>query len=43
MHDVLQDFAAGRPSHPTFEEGLEVQKVLDAVDRSSKTRTWQKV
>jgi predicted dehydrogenase len=43
MRDVLPDFAAGHPSHPSFEEGLMVQKVLDAVDRSSRTRTWQKI
>jgi predicted dehydrogenase len=43
MHDVLGDFAAGRPTHPSFEEGLAVQKVLDAVDRSSRTRSWQTV
>ena len=43
MHDVLQDFAAGRPSHPSFAEGLAAQRVLDAVDRSSTTRAWQTV
>ena len=43
MRDVLSDFAAGRPSHPSFLEGLAVQRVLDAVDRSSKTRSWQTV
>jgi predicted dehydrogenase len=43
MKDVLSDFAAGRPAHPSFEEALQVQKVLDAVDRSSKTRSWVKV
>lgn len=40
MRDVLSDFAAGRPTHPSFEEGLMVQRVLDAVDKSSKTRSW---
>lgn len=40
MRDVLSDFAEGRPTHPSFEEGLQVQRVLDAVDRSSKTRSW---
>ena len=43
MHDVLGDFANGRPTHPDFHEGLQVQKVLDAVDRSSRTRSWQTV
>lgn len=40
MKDVLDDFVNGRPAHPSFEEGLAVQKVLDAVDRSSTTRSW---
>ena len=43
MRDVLSDFAEGKPAHPSFAEGLQVQKVLDAVDRSSKTRSWQTV
>jgi predicted dehydrogenase len=43
MRDVLSDFAAGCPAHPSFAEGLAVQKVLDAVDRSSRTRSWQTV
>lgn len=42
MHDVLNDFAAGRPTHPSFEDGLACQKVLDAVDRSSKSGAWEK-
>jgi predicted dehydrogenase len=40
MKDVLSDFVNGRPTHPSFEEGLAVQKVLDAVDKSSTTRQW---
>ena len=43
FRDVLDDFAAGRPTHPDFYEGLQVNKVLDAVTRSSETRTWQSV
>jgi predicted dehydrogenase len=43
FHDVLNDFAAGRPTHPNFEDGLECQKVLDAVDRSSRNRAWETV
>ena len=30
MKDVIEDFVMGRPAHPSFEEGLMVQKVLDA-------------
>ena len=43
IHDVLNDFAAGRPSHPSFEDGLQCQRVLDAVDRSSRNRCWETV
>ena len=43
MHDVLNDFAQGRPSHPSFEDGLQCQRVLDAVDRSSRNRRWETV
>ncbi len=43
MHDVLTDFAHGRPTHPDFNDGLQCQKVLDAVDRSSKNRSWENI
>jgi predicted dehydrogenase len=43
IHDILRDFAAGRTAHPDFVDGLAVQRVLEAVDKSSKTRAWQTV
>lgn len=43
IHDILRDFAAGRPTHPDFVDGLAVQRVLEAVDKSSKARAWQSV
>jgi predicted dehydrogenase len=43
IHDILRDFAAGRPTHPDFVDGLAVQRVLEAVDKSSKTRAWQSI
>ena len=43
MRDVLADFAAGRPTHPDFVDGLNCQKVLDAVSASSQNRSWQTV
>ncbi|KAB1662628.1 Gfo/Idh/MocA family oxidoreductase [Pseudoclavibacter chungangensis] len=33
--DLVGDIAAGRPPHPSFADGLAVQRVLDAVERSS--------
>ena len=31
------------PGQPTFEDGVQNQKVLAAVEKSSKTRRWVKV
>ncbi len=33
--DLVNDLAAARQPHPSFAEGLQVQRVLDAVERSS--------
>ena len=33
--DFLTDIEAGRQTHPTFDDGLQVQRVLDAVERSA--------
>jgi len=33
--DLLNDISAGRQPHPSFDEGLQVQRVLDAVERSA--------
>ena len=33
--DLLTDIEAGRQPHPSFDEGLRVQRVLDAIERSS--------
>jgi predicted dehydrogenase len=33
--DFITDLAAGRQTHPSFDEGLQVQRVLDAIERSS--------
>ncbi len=41
--DVLNGIADGTPVHPTFAEGLAVQKVLDAVERSAESGTWVSV
>ncbi len=42
--DFARDIAAGRDPSPSFEDGLYVQRVLDAVERSSSQRsTWQEI
>jgi predicted dehydrogenase len=33
--DFLGDIAAGRQTHPTFDQGLQVQRVLAAIERSA--------
>ena len=41
--DFIQAVAAGKSVQPTFEDGLQNQKVLAAINESAKTRQWVKV
>jgi predicted dehydrogenase len=41
--DFVNASIEGKPSHPTFEDGLKNQQVLHAVEQSSKTGKWIKV
>ncbi|WP_445257298.1 Gfo/Idh/MocA family protein [Nocardioides aurantiacus] len=41
--DLVEAIAAGTDPHPTFADGLQVQRVLAAVEQSSSTRTWQEI
>ena len=42
--DFVRDLAAGTPPSPSFADGLEVQRVLDAVERSAADNAaWTKV
>jgi predicted dehydrogenase len=41
--DLVRDIAAGRDPEPSFAAGLQVQRVLDAVETSSDSRTWQAI
>jgi predicted dehydrogenase len=43
MKDMLVAFTEGKPFSPNFEDGLQCQKVLEAVTKSSETRSWQTV
>lgn len=43
LGDFLGALAEGRPFHPDFEDGLHVEKVLDAVQRSARTGRWMEV
>jgi len=41
--DLVTAIADGTDPSPTFADGLQVQRVLDAVETSSQTRTWQEI
>lgn len=41
--DLVQAIAAGEDPTPSFADGLNVQRVLAAVETSSDTRTWQEI
>jgi len=43
VFDFLKAVAKGKPVAPTFADGLENQKVLAAIEQSSKTRRWVKI
>ncbi|MDO9378317.1 MAG: Gfo/Idh/MocA family oxidoreductase [Nocardioidaceae bacterium] len=41
--DLVHDIAAGRDPSPSFADGLQVQRVLQAVEQSAHERCWQDV
>jgi predicted dehydrogenase len=41
--DLVTAIAEGTDPHPSFADGLQVQRVLAAVETSSDTRTWQEI
>ena len=43
LADAFTAMAEGRPISPSMEDGLQNQRVLDAVERSSDTRAWVKL
>ncbi|MEK7406324.1 MAG: Gfo/Idh/MocA family oxidoreductase [Acidobacteriota bacterium] len=43
LADFLEGLARGEAAHPTFEDALRTQLVLDAVERSAGSRGWQRV
>jgi predicted dehydrogenase len=40
LADFLSSLSAAQPFHANFRDGLEVQRILDAVERSSGQRAW---
>jgi predicted dehydrogenase len=41
--DLVEAIAGGTDPSPSFADGLQVQRVLAAVETSSDTRTWQEI
>jgi predicted dehydrogenase len=40
VKDLMDGIKAGKCPEPTFEDGFRVQAVIDAVERSLKSRGW---
>jgi predicted dehydrogenase len=43
VRDLIEALAAGRDPRPSFDDALQVQRVLDAVERSAKAGAWTTV
>lgn len=43
VHDFLTQLRTKKATYPTFADGLACQKVLEAVEKATKTRKWEKV
>ena len=41
--DFLEGLASGKPAPPTFRDALATQHVCDAVQRSARSRQWERV
>ncbi|MTH97509.1 Gfo/Idh/MocA family protein [Roseibium sp. RKSG952] len=41
--DFLEAIRTGNPLWPTFRDGLDVKRIVDAAMRSSRTKTWQSI
>ena len=39
--DFIQGISSGKPANPTFRDGLETDKVTDAVLKSARTGQWE--
>ena len=43
LHQLLTAIAEGKPAWASFEDGFKIEKVMDAIDRSTFTGEWQNV
>ena len=40
LHELLQSIETGEAAWPSFADGLVIEKVMDAVDKSSLSGQW---
>ncbi len=43
VYDLLQAVATNKIPSPNFDDGVKNQKVLDAIERAAKSKSWEKV
>ena len=43
VYDLLRAMESGQPASPSFEDGVRNQRLLDAIERSSRSRAWEPV
>jgi predicted dehydrogenase len=43
VYDFIRAIADGKPPRPNFEDGLQNQRILDAIERSASTGQWEKI
>jgi len=40
LHKLLQAIESGEPTHPNFEDGIKIERIMDAIDRSALSDQW---
>ncbi len=40
LHKLLQAIESGEPTHPNFEDGIKIERVMDTIDRSALSGQW---
>ena len=40
VHDLMQSIARNRPASPDFQDGVENQRVLEAIQESAESGQW---
>jgi predicted dehydrogenase len=40
LHKLLQAIESGQPTHPNFEDGIKIERIMDTIDRSALSGQW---